>query len=130
MALEVKGQIKLIKDTVSIGTSGFQKREFVVEVADNPTYPQPILFEVVKDKVGVLDNFKVGQTVKVEFNLRGNEHNGRHYVSLQAWKILAEGAAGGASQSGARTGSGKPAGGASRPTRPAAPAGGDEDAPW
>ena len=40
-----------------------------------------------------LDSFRVGDRVTVAFNLRGNEHNGRHYLSLAAWKIERVGAA-------------------------------------
>ncbi len=121
MSLELNGKIKSINETQVVGMKGFQKREFVVET-DDPKYPQPIPLEFVKDKVGLLDNFSVGQTVKVEFNLRGNEYNGRTFVSLQAWKIEA---VGGAPKSTAKPAAAKSA------TKPAAakPAG-DEDTPW
>jgi len=127
MALELTGKIKVIKDTVSVGASGFQKREFVIETEDK--YPQSVPFEFVKDKVGILDSYRVGQAVKVEFNVRGNEYNGKYYVSLQAWKIAADGATSSPAPSRPAASAGRPAAG--RPaTRPAAAPVADEDAPW
>src|SRR5690606_35452988 len=35
----------------------------------------------------LLDRYAPGQRVKVGFDLRGGEHNGRYYVNLQAWRI-------------------------------------------
>lgn len=85
MAFEVEGTIKLIMDTQTFG-SGFTKREFVVTIGDD-RYPQDIKMEVVKDKTSLLDRYKTGQRVKIGFDLRGGEHNGRYYVNVQAWRI-------------------------------------------
>jgi single-strand DNA-binding protein len=96
MAFEVEGTIKLIMDTQTFG-SGFTKREFVLTIGDEK-YPQDIKMEVVKDKTSLLDRYKVGQRVKIGFDLRGNEHNGRYYVTVQAWRIhAADGSDGGGS---------------------------------
>lgn len=88
--------MKEIFDTKTFG-KGFTKREFVVTVSRGPEdrYPQHIKLSLVKDKVGLIDRFSVGQRVKVTFDLRGNESNGRYFTDLQAWKIDgAEGAGG------------------------------------
>jgi hypothetical protein len=80
----VTGTIKEIFDT-QIFESGFQKREFVVTTDDE--YPQDLKFEMIKDKVTILDKFQEGSRVEVSYNLRGNEYNGKYYVNLQAWKV-------------------------------------------
>lgn len=72
-------------DTQTFG-SGFTKREFVVTVGDD-RYPQDIKMEFVKDKTSLLDKYRPGLRVKIGFDLRGGEHNGRYYVNLQAWRI-------------------------------------------
>lgn len=82
--MEVTGTIKLIDQTQTFD-SGFQKREFVVTTTEQ--YPQDIKFEAIKDKCAVLDQYKVGDSVSVSFNIRGNEYNGKYYVNLQSWKI-------------------------------------------
>jgi len=89
--MQITGKITLINPTQSVGAAGFLKREFVVTTAEQ--YPQQIKLEFVKDKCGLLDNFSLGQSVSVDFNLRGNEYQGKYYVSLQAWKITADAAA-------------------------------------
>lgn len=100
MGYEIEGTIKVIMDVMTFG-SGFTKREFVITAGDD-RYPQDIKMEFVKDKVALLDKYRPGQRVKVGFEIRGNENNGRYYVSLSAWKIHpADGAdapAGGGSQ--------------------------------
>lgn len=86
---EISGKIKLIEETQSFN-SGFTKREFVVTTGDSK-WPQDIKFEIVKDKCALLDNFKPGQEVNVNFDIRGNEYNGRYFVNLNCWKIQATG---------------------------------------
>lgn len=84
---ETSGKIKLISEAQSFA-SGFTKREFVVTTAKDK-YPQDLKFEVVKDKCAMLDGFKTGQDVQVNFDIRGNEYNGKYYVSLSCWKLQA-----------------------------------------
>ena len=82
---EASGKIKLIND-VQTFPSGFSKREFVVTTGDSK-YPQDLKFEVVKDKCSILDSYKEGQEVSVNFDIRGNEYNGKYYVNLSCWKL-------------------------------------------
>jgi hypothetical protein len=82
---ETEGTLKLLYDTQTFA-SGFAKREFVVEVPDGK-YPQMLKFECVKDKIPMLDGMKIGDPVKVAFDIRGSEYKERFYVNLNAWKI-------------------------------------------
>ena len=83
-AYEIEGKIKVIDDTKSF-PSGFTKREFVVTTEER--YPQDIKLECVKERCELLDQYEAGDEVKVSFNLRGNEYNGRYFVNLHAWRI-------------------------------------------
>ena len=92
--MEIKGIMKKISETVQI-SDRFRKREFVVEYANNPDYPQPIQFELVQDRCELLDSFQEGQEVEVHFELRGREWTSpqgqvKYFNSLQAWKLVAE----------------------------------------
>jgi single-strand DNA-binding protein len=82
---ELEGTLKQLFDTQTFA-SGFAKREFVVEVPDGK-YPQMLKFECVKDKIAMLDGVRIGDPVKVAFDIRGSEYKERFYVNLNAWKI-------------------------------------------
>lgn len=92
--MELSGKVKIVFATQSFD-SGFKKREFVVTTHEQ--YPQDIKFELVKDNVSFGDSMKQGDEVKVLFNVRGNEYQGKYYVNLQAWKVESA-SAGGASR--------------------------------
>lgn len=95
MAHEQTGKIKEIFDT-QIFPSGFSKREFVVTTDER--FPQDIKFNCLKEKADMLNNFKAGDTVQVNFDIRGREYNDRYFVDLNAWKIaLSDTARGGES---------------------------------
>jgi len=94
--MEVQGKIIEIFDTVQISDS-FKKREFVLEYADNPQYPELLKFECIQDKCAILDSFSVGQEVTVSLNLKGRkwtdpQGNVKYFTSLQAWKVQQAGA--------------------------------------
>lgn len=88
MSYELTGKIKLIQETQTFN-SGFTKREMVVTVEDG-NYPQDINLEFLKDKISLLDDLSVGQTVTVSFDIRGREYNGRYFNNLVGWKIQSE----------------------------------------
>ena len=74
-------------------TNTFKKREFVVEYAENPQYPEFLKFELIQDKCDILDDFSIGQEVEVHFNLKGRKWTNPkgeivYFNTLQAWRIL------------------------------------------
>lgn len=88
--MEVIGKIKLINETQTFGTNGFRKRELVVTTDEQ--YPQMIMIEFVQDKCDLLNNFAVGQDVKVSINLRGREWINpegvaKYFNAIQGWRI-------------------------------------------
>ena len=90
--MEVQGRIKLVGETQTFGTNGFRKREVVVTTEEQ--YPQHIMIEFVQDKTDLLNNFQVGQQVKININLRGREWTNpqgevKYFNSIQGWRIEA-----------------------------------------
>jgi len=87
MSYQLTGTIKVIGEKQTFD-SGFQKVNFVVTTLDDK-YPQDISFDIMKDKV---DDFlkynKVGTLVDVDFNITGNEYNGKYYNNHTAWKVF------------------------------------------
>lgn len=106
---ETSGKIKVISETQTFA-SGFTKREFVVTTAHDK-YPQDLKFEVVKEKCSLLDSFEVGQEVQVNFDIRGNEYNGKYFVNLSCWKLQAAGGSAGPATQAPRGQTATPAGG-------------------
>ena len=87
--MELNTNIHSIGETQNV-TDTFSKREFVVETQED--YPQFLLLQVIKDKCGVLNNYKVGQNVKVSLNLKGRLWTNKEGVekcfnTLECWRI-------------------------------------------
>jgi len=97
--MEVTGKIKLINEAQTFGASGFRKRELVITT--NEQYPQMLMIEFVQDKCDLLNNYQVGQDVKVSINLRGREWINpegvaKYFNSIQGWRIEVQQPEGGA----------------------------------
>ena len=95
MALELEGTIRQ-KMGVQSGTSArgqWAKQEFVVDFPDGNFTSQACFTAWGQDKVQELDKYQVGDRVKVSFNLKSREYNGRWYNDLQIWRIAPAGAA-------------------------------------
>ena len=89
--MNIKGKILEVKDTVQV-TETFKKREFIIEYAENPQYPEFVKFELIQDKCDLLDDFEVNQEVDVHFNLKGRKWTDpkgevKYFNSLQAWRL-------------------------------------------
>ena len=96
MSQSITGKIHVIKDTQEVSAS-FKKREFVLEYATNPMYPQYLAFQVLQDNVEMLDTYNVGDIVKVDFDIRGREWTSpqgevKFFNSLDAWRMTLESA--------------------------------------
>ena len=91
MGIEATGKLHTIFDTKQV-SERFSKREFVVEVTDNPKYPQVVLFQLTGDRCAQLDALSVGDQVRIEFSLRGREWKSpqgevKYFNSLDVWTI-------------------------------------------
>jgi hypothetical protein len=94
--MEIEGKIKMVGETQTFGNNGFRKREVVLTTDEQ--YPQHLMVEFVQDKCDLLNNYKVGQDVKISINLRGREWTNpqgevKYFNSIQGWRIEAQQAA-------------------------------------
>src|SRR5687767_3721551 len=92
MGMETTGRLHTIFDTKQV-SERFSKREFVVELADNPKYPQTVLFQLTGDRCAQLDGMTVGDQITIEFSLRGREWRSpsgevKYFNSLDVWRIF------------------------------------------
>ena len=92
---EAQGVIHTIGETTEYGKNGFTKREFVIKLTgegENDAYPNYIALELIKDKCSMMDAYKPGDEIQVQFNLSGRLWQGQGkpekcFTSLQAWRI-------------------------------------------
>ncbi len=88
--MEVTGTIKKIDETKTFGNNGFRKREMVITTDEQ--YPQFLMIEFIQDKCDLLNNYNVGDQVKISINLRGREWinpegEAKYFNSIQGWRI-------------------------------------------
>lgn len=88
MALDITGKLHKVFDTEQ-KTESFKAREFVIETQEE--YPQFVKFQLTQDRCDLIENYKEGDSLKVHFDLRGREWQGKYFTNLNAWKIEAEG---------------------------------------
>ena len=68
MGLDTRGRIHKVEETKQV-TERFRKREFVVELSDNPRYPQFVMFQLTGDRCESLEGFQSGDEVQLDFSL-------------------------------------------------------------
>ena len=81
--MNIEGKIIYISGLIKI--NNFEKREVVIETQEK--YPQKIMIEFSNKTITALDKYRSDDFVKVEFNLRGREWNGKYFNTLSGWKI-------------------------------------------
>ena len=95
MSYELTGKIVSIGETIQVSDK-FKKREIVIEtteIVNGNQYIQPIQMQVVQAKCDMLNNYRDGQNVKVQFNVKGNSYiskkdgSTKYNTSLDIWKI-------------------------------------------
>lgn len=89
MSLEITGKL-ISKLPMQSGTSArtgstWQKQEFVIETGDQ--FPKKICANLWGDKADQLNQYNIGDPVKVSFDLESREFNGKWYTDVKAWKL-------------------------------------------
>ncbi|HMX04892.1 MAG TPA: DUF3127 domain-containing protein [Chitinophagales bacterium] len=93
MAYELTGKVLEIFPTQEVSAT-FKKREFVIEKSESSgdrTFTDFIKFQLIQDRCALADNFKIGDEVKVTFNIKGSkwEKEGRtnYFTNLDVWRL-------------------------------------------
>ncbi len=106
--MDITGILKVKSEAQQVSEK-FKKREFVL--TDNSSqYPQHISFQLTQDKCSLLDQYNVGDEIKVHFNLRGREWTSpkneiKYFNTLEAWRIETVAAGSSASKGASSSGS-------------------------
>jgi hypothetical protein len=88
VAYEIKGLVKSVS-TVKVVSEKFSKREIVLEVDSSSRYPQTLQFETSGDRNALLDAVNEGDTITIQFDLRGRAKRDGDgaWNTLSVWKI-------------------------------------------
>ena len=93
--MEIEGRLEM-KLAVQNGRSAkgdWAKQEFVIEYQEG-NFPTKACFSVWgADKVKDLEKYRIGDQIKVAFNISSREFNGKWYTDLRAWRISPAGQA-------------------------------------
>ena len=95
MALELEGTLrqKMLVQSGASARGQWMKQEFILEYPDGNFTAQAFFTAFGQDKVAELDKYQVGDRIRVSFNVKSREFNGRWYTDLQIWRIAPAGQA-------------------------------------
>jgi hypothetical protein len=87
--MELQGTVKKLGETQTFA-SGFQKRELVLETDEQ--YKQYLSVDFLQDKIDLLNNVSVGDSVKIGINLNGRlwtnpQGEEKCFNSITAWRL-------------------------------------------
>lgn len=87
--MQLEGKIKHIGPELQVSAT-FKKRELVVTTDEQ--YPQHIQVDFLQDKCDLLNDYNVGENVKVSINLAGKEWvnpqgETKYFNSIKGWRI-------------------------------------------
>ena len=84
--MELTGQIHNIEETQTF-ESGFQKRTLVINNGEQ--YRPYIAIDFLKDRIDLLDKYKVGDAVSVSVNIGNDYYKDKLYNNISGWRIQA-----------------------------------------
>lgn len=92
--MQLNGQIVTVLPTEE--RNGFKSRQLILRTVDNPSYPQEISVQFIKDKCDELNQYQPNQQVTIECNLKGRKWTNSQGIdqwfnTIEGWKITAVG---------------------------------------
>lgn len=85
MSFEIEGKLHKVFETEQ-KTNSFQAREFVIETSDGG-YSNYIKFQLTQERCNLIDEYQENEQIKVFFDLRGREWQGKYFTNLNAWRL-------------------------------------------
>ena len=90
--MQIIGKLIEVMETQQVSEK-FSKREFIVEYATNPEYPEQIKFQLNNKNTALINQYSVGDEIEVHFNLTGKPWTNKdgvttYFNNLVAWKIV------------------------------------------
>jgi hypothetical protein len=82
--------IQLLPLQTGTGKNGQWKKQDIIVETDG-TYPKKVCISIWGDKINE-SLLKVGNQLKIDFDVESREYNSRWYTDVKAWKVEAAGA--------------------------------------
>jgi hypothetical protein len=83
---QISGKITAIEEAV-VFSPKYTEKTFVVKYDTSADYGYDAALTLANTKIGMIDDFKVGDTVIVHFNPSSRLAKGNYYTKLNVWKI-------------------------------------------
>ena len=97
MNLEITGKLIVKYEAQEFGEKKFKTREFVLDITEDvngsASYPNFAKMQLVQAKCDTIDQYNIGDTLKVNFNIKGRPYTDKKdgstkYISnIEAWRI-------------------------------------------
>jgi single-strand DNA-binding protein len=84
--MEFIGKVLYKWSKEAIGAQGLEKQSIVIEEGNDKQYKDSIMVDFFGEKCGLIADFRPGDIVKILFNPRAKEYNGKRYNSMSGWK--------------------------------------------
>lgn len=88
--MQIRGVLDVIEEATMVSDT-FSRRNFVVISQNNPERMEYLKFELHNSKCTLLNGYKVGDKLLINFQLLGNKwvSNGvyKYYTTLKAWRL-------------------------------------------
>jgi single-strand DNA-binding protein len=88
-SFQIEGVIHLIGEREN-KTGSFTTRDLVLML--DGRYPEYPRLQFTQDRADLLDKYSIGEQVRVHFDLRGREWQGKYFTNLNGWRIEKVGA--------------------------------------
>jgi hypothetical protein len=83
---QISGAITAIEPVVEFSEK-YKEKTFVVKYDTSADYAYDAALTLANTKLGMIDDFKVGDNVIVHFNPSSRLAKGNYYTKLNVWKI-------------------------------------------
>jgi hypothetical protein len=95
MSFELTGVLERLSDT-QVKSDKLSIREFVMKTSrefNGKNYDELIAFQAKNKACSSLDGKRIGETLKIKFDIQGRDWQGRVFNNLNAFNVFSEGGA-------------------------------------
>ena len=85
--MEITGKIIVVlppQSGVSQAGNNWKKQEYVLETEE--TYPKKVHFDFFGERADQYNWIKIGDRIRLSFDIESREYNNRWYTSIRGWK--------------------------------------------